>query len=60
MPELLQQDARPDRIADAVAAMVQNPARLQTIRRDLVQLRQTLGGAGASRRVAEMALEMLS
>ena len=59
VPELLQEAARPERIAAAVRELLAGPAgALQ--RRRLAAIRERLGGGGAARRVAEIAREMLS
>jgi lipid-A-disaccharide synthase len=58
VPELLQEDARPERIAAAVRELLGGPAGLAQ-RRRLADLRGRLGGGGAARRTAEIALEML-
>ena len=59
VPELLQEAARPERIAAAVRELLAGPAgTLQ--RRRLAAIRERLGGGGAARRVAEIAGEMLA
>jgi lipid-A-disaccharide synthase len=57
VPELLQEAARPERIAAAVAELLGPAGSAQ--RRRLAELRGRLGGGGAARRVAEIAREML-
>jgi lipid-A-disaccharide synthase len=59
VPELVQKDACPDKIAAEVSELLGNPQRLNRIRLELLGVRDLLGGAGASRRVAELALGML-
>jgi len=58
-PELLQDDATGDNIARAIENMLDHEDELNQLRRRLIALREVLGGAGASERVAEMALEMI-
>ena len=59
VPELLQAKASPDNIADTVHRMLTDPAGLKDLQTEFARLRENLGGAGASRRVAEIALGML-
>ncbi|CAB1056006.1 Lipid-A-disaccharide synthase (EC [Olavius sp. associated proteobacterium Delta 1] len=58
-PELLQDDATGDNIARAIQNMLKDEDELNHLRRRLFALRDVLGGAGASDRVAELALEMI-
>jgi lipid-A-disaccharide synthase len=58
VPEFLQQEARPERIAASLAELLQGPAgTLQCSR--LAALREQLGGGGAARRAAAIAEEMV-
>jgi lipid-A-disaccharide synthase len=58
VPELWQRDARPDRIADSVEALlVQDAATLQ--RRELAAAAVRLGGGGAAERASAIAEELL-
>jgi lipid-A-disaccharide synthase len=59
VPELLQDQASPGKIAATVLDLIQNDVKLDQMRRDLANASQKLGGPGASRRVAEIALNML-
>ena len=59
VPELIQQDASPDRIADLVSGMLNNPSGLEKIRQELLGTVEALGGPGASQRVAGIAMNML-
>jgi lipid-A-disaccharide synthase len=59
VPELIQEAARPERIAAAVSEILAGPAGLLQ-RRRLAGIRERLGGGGAARRVAEIAREMLA
>jgi lipid-A-disaccharide synthase len=59
-PELLQDDATGINIARAMESMLEDEDKLNQLRRRLMALRDVLGGAGASDRVAELALEMIN
>ncbi|MFH2218794.1 MAG: lipid-A-disaccharide synthase [Pseudomonadota bacterium] len=59
VPELLQHDASPGRIADTVFSMLSDASGLENIRQELLDTVATLGGPGASRRVADIAMNML-
>lgn len=59
VPELIQNEARPERIADEVEELLRDPERIAAIRRDLRDLRPRLGEAGASTRAAREVAEML-
>jgi len=58
VPELLQEAARPERIAAGVRELLHGPAGAAQ-RRRLAELRGRLGGGGAARRVAAIVREML-
>jgi len=58
-PELLQDDATGDNLARAILKMLENKDELNDLRRQLISLRDVLGGSGASDRVAELALGMI-
>jgi lipid-A-disaccharide synthase len=58
-PELIQDDASPQIIADTVTAMINDPDRLRQIEKELIRIRDLLGGAGASDRVAQIALNLI-
>jgi len=58
VPELLQEQADPERIADAVQALLEGPARAAQEAR-LASLRIGLSRGGAARRAAEIAQEMI-
>jgi lipid-A-disaccharide synthase len=57
VPELLQEDARPERLAAAVRELLGSAGAAQ--RRRLAEVRERLGGGGAARRVAAIATEMI-
>lgn len=58
VPEFYQQDADPQRIAEALLALLSGPERERQLRR-LEVLRARLVGGGAARRAAEIASEMI-
>jgi lipid-A-disaccharide synthase len=58
VPELVQEQATPARVAAAAAELLSGPAGAAQ-RRRLAELRERLGGGGAARRGAEIAREML-
>jgi lipid-A-disaccharide synthase len=60
VPELVQAAASADNISNQAHAMLNDPQRLATLRRELGQIRDRLGGAGASRRVAQIAFNLMS
>ena len=57
VPELLQEDARVDTIVDKVLYLMEED-RLSRMRQELLTIRGMLGGKGASRRTANIALKM--
>ena len=58
VPELLQDDARPDAIARRVQELLEGPTRERQLK-GLEEVRRRLGGGGASRRASRIAEEML-
>ncbi len=59
MPELIQDDASPQNIAETITAMIDDPERLSLLEEELFHVRDLLGGAGASDRVARIALSLI-
>ena len=60
VPELIQADASPQRIAGEALALLKSPERLAAMERDLGRIRERLGAPGASARVARIAYDMLN
>ena len=59
LPELIQDKASPQTIAETVTTMLNDQERLRQIQKELVGIRDHLGGAGASDRVARIALSLI-
>jgi lipid-A-disaccharide synthase len=60
VPELVQQESTPENMADALTAMLSDPAQLQRVRTDLTGVRARLGDSGASARAASVVREFLA
>ena len=59
-PELLQDDAEPEKIAETACRFLTNEALYRSAREKLRDVRKKLGGPGASFRTAEIALQMIN
>ena len=59
VPELIQDDANPDRIAAEVIGILADEPRMRDIKKELNQIREKLGSPGASEKAARLACEML-
>ncbi|MBI3610842.1 MAG: lipid-A-disaccharide synthase [Nitrospirae bacterium] len=59
-PELLQTDATPEKMAEAVLDHLRNPMKMQEQKKALEEVRRKLGPPGAARRAAEIILKLLS
>jgi lipid-A-disaccharide synthase len=59
VPELIQHEVTAETIADSVWRIFSDPRRIKRIKTDLAAVRRAMGGPGASRRVAQIALEMM-
>ena len=59
VPEFVQNAANAENISSAVAEMLTDRIKLNHLKKQLFALRDVMGGAGASDRVAELALGML-
>lgn len=60
VPELLQHEAEPKKIARATVCLVANQAERTRMLAGLAEVRERLGGAGASIRAARLALEIIT
>ncbi len=60
VPELVQQDAHPQKIALAAGDILDHPEKEARIRKKLGQVRRELGSAGAADKTADIALAMLN
>jgi lipid-A-disaccharide synthase len=58
VPEFLQEQALPERVSQALAALLSGPARELQLAR-LADVRERLGAGGAAERAAQIAVEML-
>jgi lipid-A-disaccharide synthase len=58
VPELIQDDFTPERVAAEALRVLTDPAHAASVRRDLHEVRGCLGTPGASRRAAEAVLEV--
>ena len=59
-PELIQDEFTPERLAHEVLNLIRDPGRMTALRRGLTAVIRRLGGPGASRRAARVAVELLS
>jgi len=59
VPELIQGDVTPDRIAAEARAILDDPARAAEIEADLRRVRERLGEPGAAARAAKIAADMM-
>ncbi len=53
-PELIQYEATPERIMEKCLPLIEDPDRLEGMRKELEQIRTKLGNPGASKRTAEV------
>jgi lipid A disaccharide synthetase len=59
VPELLQKDFTPARVAETALDLLRNPEALRTIRQELQRVQGRLGTEGASLRAAREVLKVL-
>lgn len=59
VPELIQADMSPERIAAEISLILENPETAARVRSDLKTVRQKLGSPGAAARAARIACEIL-
>jgi lipid-A-disaccharide synthase len=60
VPEFIQHDAQPERIAAAASALLNDENQRDTMRRELATVVNSLGGSGAGARTAELILKELA
>ena len=60
VPEFIQYDAKPDRIAAAARGLLENAAKRESMQRELAAVVSSLGGLRASERAARLILSKLS
>lgn len=58
VPELIQQQANPDKISTKVLELLANPESRMRMREELARVRKKLGGTGAVKRVAQLVLNL--
>jgi lipid-A-disaccharide synthase len=59
IPEFIQEAATPEALAAEALALLSAPDRLAAMRQGLYEVRQKLGGPGASARVAQLAMDLI-
>ena len=59
VPELIQNDVTPEKIAGAIGTLLADPGKYEQVENDLRQVRVKLGEGGASSRAASVARELL-
>jgi lipid-A-disaccharide synthase len=59
VPEFVQYDATPSKIADAASEILSNPVKRRCMQNELMGVRDRLGEPGASERLADIALRMI-
>ena len=58
VPELIQDDFTPEKVAREAVSLLTDTARAETMRRDLAEVRDRLGSPGASQRAAAAILQL--
>ena len=59
VPELIQHEVTPRKIADVISEMLADPARYNQVKEDLLKVREQLGADGASARAASVVMECM-
>ncbi len=59
VPELIQHEVTPRKIADVISEMLADPARYNQVKEDLLKVREQLGADGASARAASVVMEFM-
>lgn len=57
--EFIQHEAEPEALAEEVLKILQDPVYAATMRKDLAEVRRCLGNGGGSRRLAELARDLI-
>jgi lipid-A-disaccharide synthase len=60
VPELIQDDFTPDRVADEILRLLNDQSAREALRRDLAEVRHRLGPPGAVDRAADVIVQLLS
>jgi lipid-A-disaccharide synthase len=60
VPELLQSDANPENIANVVCGFLDSDEKTREMKKNLLSIREKLGGTGASERTAVIAFNMIN
>lgn len=60
IPELLQWAASPESISEKVCTILEDAQKMERMRKELMGVREMLGGPGAAERLADIALKMLA
>ncbi len=60
IPELLQWEASPEKISEKVCTILEDAQKMEKTRKELMGIRELLGGPGAAERLADIALKMLA
>lgn len=58
VPELLQQQANPEKISSQVLELLAKPEKIRKMKEELTRVREKLGGPGAVKRVAQLVLDL--
>jgi lipid-A-disaccharide synthase len=59
VPELIQKDVTPEKIASAVLPILKNSSKQEEIKKELSRLKEKIGNPGASLRAAQIILSLL-
>ena len=59
-PELIQYDATPQRIAQTMSSLLDNPQTLQSMREELGSIEEKLGTGGGIEKISDLTLKMLA
>lgn len=59
-PELIQEDASPEKISEWMALLIEDSNKRQKMLDDLVEVRELLGNPGAVAKTADLVIELLA